>query len=264
MRKIFLILGSFLTGILFLGLFLAGTVWAKEMGQNGRPCPDCQPVVHISEEGTAVPRGGGPSIGLTKTVDTDPGACATSDTYTLPPGGGVVYYCYYVRNTGDVSFSLHTVVDDQIGILLGPDFPFSLIPGGTAWFTFGINITETVLNAATWQAYNAGPTDLVTGTDTALVVVESPITALTATNSSPTPLGQPTTLATDIEGGGNETYTWNFGDGLTGTGAITTHIYPAIGVYTAVVTATNSYNSLTATTVITIQHMTYMQAVFQP
>ena len=47
-------------------------------------------------------------------------------------------------------------------------------------------------------------------------------------------------------------YTWNLGDGVSATGVITTHTYPAVGVYTASVTAFNSVNALTATTRVTI------------
>ncbi|MCP4426971.1 MAG: PKD domain-containing protein, partial [Chloroflexi bacterium] len=45
---------------------------------------------------------------------------------------------------------------------------------------------------------------------------------------------------------------WNLGDGSMGSGASLEHIYPAEGVYTAVVTASNSINSLTTATSITI------------
>jgi PKD repeat protein len=41
-------------------------------------------------------------------------------------------------------------------------------------------------------------------------------------------------------------YTWNFGDGspvTSGSSSTVTHTYPAIGTYTAIVTATNSWNS---------------------
>jgi PKD repeat protein len=47
-------------------------------------------------------------------------------------------------------------------------------------------------------------------------------------------------------------YTWAFGDEFTGSGALVTYTYPDVGIYTAVVTAGNSVNELTATTTVTI------------
>ncbi len=46
--------------------------------------------------------------------------------------------------------------------------------------------------------------------------------------------------ATINNGGGTMTYVWAFGDGSTGTGALTSHIYTTVGTYTATLTATNS------------------------
>lgn len=263
MKRVLLIFGCLLLPLFYLYLSINQTVRAVELMPplRANDCPGCGPTLHFGEEQTAVPAAVGPNIYLTTTVDTNPNTCASSQEFTLPPGGGRVYYCYFVGNSGDVILNLHTVVDDQYGTLLGPSFPLGLIPGATAWFTVSVDITQTIYNSATWSAFNPGPTDLVTATDSALVIVEGPITALTATNNGPTPLGRETKLGTMIVGGGNESYLWDFGDGTTGTGAVASHIYPALGVYTAVVTATNSFNSLTATTVITINYANYLPAV---
>ncbi len=78
----------------------------------------------------------------------------------------------------------------------------------------------------------------------------NPPTGLSATNNSPTALGSGTTLTATVTGGINLTYAWNFGDGSFGAGATITHTYAAAGTYTAVVTATNSAGSLTATTTV--------------
>lgn len=83
-------------------------------------------------------------------------------------------------------------------------------------------------------------------------VVDAPISGLVATNSSPTMLSLPTTLIANITTGGNVSYTWEFGDGEGGIGRLVTHVYPAEGWYTAVVTASNSINMMTTTTFITI------------
>jgi PKD repeat protein len=89
-------------------------------------------------------------------------------------------------------------------------------------------------------------------TTTMVTIVESEIGGLTATNDSPTAFGALTTLTATITSGMNVTYDWNFGDGITGTGDIVTHIYPEVGVYEAVVTATNETSLVTATTSVTI------------
>ncbi|MEA3377753.1 MAG: PKD domain-containing protein, partial [Chloroflexota bacterium] len=78
---------------------------------------------------------------------------------------------------------------------------------------------------------------------------------LLATNDSPTPLGQPTTLMATVSTGTNITYTWDFGDGLSGTGATVSHTYLGTGAYTAVVTATNSVSEVTGTTTITVDQV---------
>ncbi len=77
---------------------------------------------------------------------------------------------------------------------------------------------------------------------------------LAAANNSPMDLGSPTNLTATLTGlmSPAAAYTWAFGDGATGTGATPTHAYPAVGTYTATVTATNGILTLTATTPVTI------------
>jgi RHS repeat-associated protein/uncharacterized repeat protein (TIGR01451 family) len=81
---------------------------------------------------------------------------------------------------------------------------------------------------------------------------EQAITGLSATNDSPTELGQITALTATVTAGSNVSYAWAFGDGEAGSGAVVTHTYLATGTYTAVVTASNSATTLTATTTVTI------------
>lgn len=95
-----------------------------------------------------------PALVLTKTVGTDPNVCATTSSTTIPAGGGGtdVTYCYYMTNTGNVTFSTHYVTDDQLGDLLGPGFPAVVGPGGSAWFTVTTLVTGSVVNVADWTA----------------------------------------------------------------------------------------------------------------
>lgn len=91
--------------------------------------------------------------------------------------------------------------------------------------------------------------------------IDDPIAGLTAVSDAPTALGSTTTLSATITAGSNVSYTWDLGDDrrmgtivyrAMGYGAVVTYTYPALGVYTAVVTASNLINTLTATTMITI------------
>lgn len=93
--------------------------------------------------------------------------------------------------------------------------------------------------------------DMLTAT-TAVTAVEARITGLVAENNSPTILGGTTTLWAHPATGSQVSYAWSFGDGATGSGASVTHVYPAEGTYTAVVTASNTLNTITATTPVTI------------
>ncbi|HOT90856.1 MAG TPA: PKD domain-containing protein [Anaerolineae bacterium] len=52
--------------------------------------------------------------------------------------------------------------------------------------------------------------------------------------------------------GSDISFTWDLGDGHSVIGATVTHTYPDVGVYTATVTATNSINTQSAFTVVTI------------
>lgn len=79
-----------------------------------------------------------------------------------------------------------------------------------------------------------------------------PIKGLAATNDGPTVLGQSTTLTATVESGTDVSYVWDFGDGTIGAGDVVTHTYAAVGTYTAVVTATNSVNTMTASTTVTV------------
>jgi len=94
--------------------------------------------------------------------------------------------------------------------------------------------------------------ELTASADHVLTVVDEPITGLTAHNDSPTMLGETTTLWATVTGGTNVVYEWALGDGEAATGQTVMHIYPAVGTYTATVTATNGVNFQVATTVVTI------------
>ncbi|MEZ4645059.1 MAG: PKD domain-containing protein [Chloroflexota bacterium] len=92
-----------------------------------------------------------------------------------------------------------------------------------------------------------------------------PVAELTAVNDSPTELGQSTQFTATVSNGSNVSYTWNFGDGSGGNGATPAHTYVAeVGSYTAVVTASNDVNTLTATTEVIVTSTPTGYAVFPP
>jgi len=110
-----------------------------------------------------------PEISVDKTVGTDANICAATDSIAVPAGTDVTY-CYEVTNTGTVTLTRHTLLDSELGTLLN-DFSYSLAPGASAFLTNTVNITQTTVNTATWTAFNPGPTDVVTATDSATVNV---------------------------------------------------------------------------------------------
>ncbi len=124
---------------------------------------------------------------------------------------------------------------------------------GDGQFGSGSTIANTY---ATFGSYTVVVTasnqiNLVTGT--IQVDVEEVITGMSAQSSSPTPLGQFTSLTAVVESGTGVSYTWDFGDGQLGSGAEASHLYAAPGSYTAVVTASNQVSLITDTVVIIVQ-----------
>ncbi|HOC42238.1 MAG TPA: hypothetical protein PKJ99_04385 [Thermoanaerobaculales bacterium] len=101
-----------------------------------------------------------PAIVLTKTVGTVAGVCATTDEITVATGTDV-YYCYQVENTGDMTFEVHDLVDDQLGTILD-GFAYTLPPGAQSpEVIVPDTVTGPVVNTATWTAM--GPPFAVTG-----------------------------------------------------------------------------------------------------
>lgn len=92
----------------------------------------------------------------------------------------------------------------------------------------------------------------VVSATTLVTITDVPIAGLAASNDSPTIINNPTTFVASIVAGTNVSYTWDFGDGAAEEGIQASHTYAAGGFYTAVVTASNSANWLTATTVVEI------------
>jgi formylglycine-generating enzyme required for sulfatase activity len=95
-----------------------------------------------------------------------------------------------------------------------------------------------------------GVSEVVSSTQVS--VIDRAITGPAITNSGPTPLGSATAFNVTIADGSNVSYVWDFGDGTSGSGATPSRTYGAVGVYTAVVTATNGVGQAVASTQVTV------------
>src|SRR5512145_803739 len=114
-----------------------------------------------------------PGIPFDKTVGLDRSVCATGNTVALPYGGGDVYYCFRIRNTGTVTFNWHTVTDSELGNLLTA-YTITVAPPESAWFTHTVHITQPTVNLASWTAFNTVPSETMTATASATVTIMQP------------------------------------------------------------------------------------------
>ncbi len=83
---------------------------------------------------------------------------------------------------------------------------------------------------------------------TGVTVTEEAIAGLSVQNSSPAALNEVVTFTAKITAGEGVNYRWDFGDGFRAVGQEVTHVYTEAGTYIARVVASNSSNTLTATT----------------
>jgi len=158
-----------------------------------------------------------PGITFDKTVGLDRSVCAAENTAPLPYGGGDVYYCFRIRNTGTVTFNWHTVTDSELGNLLTTQ-PITVAPTESAWFTHTAHITQTTVNLASWTASNSVPSETMTATASATVTIMQPQLALEkAVSPAFANPGDPVTYTLTFANAG--TYT--------ATGVILTDLFPA-------------------------------------
>ena len=75
---------------------------------------------------------------------------------------------------------------------------------------------------------------------------------LVVTSSSPTALGEITTLTATLTVPGDFTCTWDLDDGTLAEGFVVMHTYPTVGRYTAMVTATNGILTYIQTTIVSV------------
>ncbi len=89
-----------------------------------------------------------------------------------------------------------------------------------------------------------------------ITVTDEAIAGLSVQNTSPVRVQERVTVTAHILAGTNVSYTWDFGDGeqASGTSEVS-HVYTEADTYTARVVASNSTNTLTATTLVSITPM---------
>ncbi|MCS6843182.1 MAG: hypothetical protein NZ528_02495 [Caldilineales bacterium] len=149
------------------------------------------------------------SIVVTKTVGTDPNTCAAGNTLAIKAGDRVTY-CFRVRNTGTVTLTQHTVVDNRLGtIAAGLSYPLG--PGGTVFITRTTTLNQSTDNVVTWTA--SAPARGVSTSAQATARVLAANLSLDKRLTGPYPAdnavisGQPATFAVEIRNIGSTTIT---------------------------------------------------------
>lgn len=120
------------------------------------------------------------------------------------------------------------------------------------WDATSLPYGDHVMVAVAWEdsACCAGPFKSPIVSFNLVSYVPMTVTATAAPNSGNAPLSAVLTAA--VTGGqAPYTYAWDFGDGQTGTGNVTSHTYTTAGTYTATVTVTDN-TAATATASVTI------------
>ncbi len=236
------------------GVAITPTVGITYVWQVGDLGPGAGGIITIS--GIADPSLSGLPIVITNTAMID---SASTDIVTANNSSTAVL------TITDVTLSGLSAVNSSPTILGNPTAFTATITSGThvtyQW-DFGNGSTGSGSTTSYTYPVAGNYTATVTATNSASVLtattfvrVDEPITGLSAANSSPTTLDQVTALTATVVTGNNITYQWDFGDGNTGSGNPITHIYPFAGTYTAIVTASNLVNVVTATTQVSITNL---------
>ncbi|MEO7795728.1 MAG: hypothetical protein ABIV06_13240 [Thermoanaerobaculia bacterium] len=108
---------------------------------------------------------------LSGTTDLTKDSCGTAESFAVPPGTDI-RFCYFAGNPGSVTFSRHDLADSQGQIFTG--FPLDLAPGYAVFLMQNRQPATSGGFAAQWTAYNPGPIDVVSASDS------NPVTMTTA------------------------------------------------------------------------------------
>ncbi len=172
MRLVFIpFLATFLLGL--LGLVCNQTTTVAQSLRIGLATLPSQQNVETPQGGQEQlkPRA---TLVLTKTVGTNPSICATTKVITVA-AGTPFYDCYTVQNTGNLTFTIHTVEDSLYDHPLTDHRPYTIEPGPPPDSVALLTVTtggvqQTTVSTGTWIATTT--TGLVaTASDTTTVLV---------------------------------------------------------------------------------------------
>ncbi|MCB0207434.1 MAG: hypothetical protein KDH89_21645, partial [Anaerolineae bacterium] len=141
-------------GYAYLVIDEPGFIYVYDLVGNAYTTPLDNPwtSAEVFSGGAYIVQPSGAAISLNKTVGTDPGVCAVTDTIDVPAGTEVTY-CYEVTNTGTATLNYHDLDDSELGNIFS-GLPYALIPGASAFITQSVTINATTVNTGTWTAYN--------------------------------------------------------------------------------------------------------------
>jgi PKD repeat protein len=155
-------------------------------------------------------------------------------------------------------------------IMAGTDVTFSWDFGdGTQGSGAVVSHLYTGVGVYTGVVTAVNSVSIMTAT-TMIVVQDVPIDGLVVDSNSPVQLGEAVLLTATISSGSHVTYSWDFGDGELGSGAMVSHTYGAAGSYNVMVTATNSVGKMVVSVVVNVyeeEQMTwfvYMPVMMKP
>ena len=137
------------------------------------------------------------------------------------------------------------------------------VAGGQHMITISGRISPTLVVTATPlvitnTAVIASPADTVSTTNNSaskaisITSLSTAISGLQGSSDAPTALGNITHYTASVQAGSDVVYTWHFGDGTTGSGITTSHMYSDTDIYTATVTATNDLGSISTNVLVTV------------
>lgn len=120
---------------------------------------------------------------LQKTVGSEAGSCANSDTLLLTTDMATVTYCYSVTNTTAITLTTHTLTDSVQGMpVYSMTANLALAPGATYSTTWSTTINTDTVNSATWVGTDGTMTNTLSFTDMATVTVGVEATAIEMTS----------------------------------------------------------------------------------
>ena len=107
--------------------------------------------------------------------------CPVTDAIHLPVGGGLVTHCYQLLNQSNVTLTMHSVVDDALGVVW-QDETVELAPAASFWLTTTAVMTESAVSQALWTASYQG--NVLTATAVSTVTVTPAIYAFELTTGN--------------------------------------------------------------------------------